>query len=408
MGNFIVLINIMNLAIVSPYPPVFTGIGQYGYHISRILAGSGQFTDITVLAGAPASSQAVWSSQPLTVNYAWQPEHLGAGRVILSHLRHINPDLVWYNLGASMFGRSPLANLLGIFSLNLVRLSGIPTVITLHELVEQVDLRALNAPGGRLARQGARILTNLATYADVVCLTMRRYVDWLSSHRPNLNCMYIPIGAYSRPEFLPEQASPELLFFTSFAPFKGLEVLIEAYRSLLCQYPDLRLTVAGAEHPRFPGYAESLRRNFESLPGLCWLGQVPEDHVRELFARAQIVVLPYIAATGSSSVLYQAAMWGRPLVVSDLPEIRSVTAESGLEVEFFKTGDAASLAGTIQLLLDAPTLRRAQASHNFSAIQYVRPEEICRLYLQAFNMALETRHSSKRLVIPAATIVESI
>src|SRR3972149_5411351 len=42
----------MHLAIVSPYPPNITGIGQYGYYVSRLLAQSGVFHRITVLTGA--------------------------------------------------------------------------------------------------------------------------------------------------------------------------------------------------------------------------------------------------------------------------------------------------------------------------------------------------------------------
>jgi hypothetical protein len=36
--------------------------------------------------------------------------------------------------------------------------------------------------------------------------------------------------------------------------------------------------------------------------------------------------------------------------------------------------------------------------HNFAAIQRIRPENTCRAYLQAFNLALEARRSSKRIV----------
>ncbi len=126
-----------------------------------------------------------------------------------------------------------------------------------------------------------------------------------------------------------------------------------------------------------------------------------------MFSGAQIVVLPYLASTGSSSVLYQAAMWGRALVASDLPETCFVAAESGLAVEFFANRDTDGLAGAIQALLDSPARRRAQMEHNYSAIQHTRPEETCRLYLQAFNQALDAHHSPQRLHVPAAVPLET-
>ncbi len=403
----------MELAIVSPFPPSITGIGQYGYHVSRALAQSGQFSRVTVLAGARAGlprpmtpSLTRPAGRSFSVEYAWQPDQLSAGPAILSALQRLQPDLVWYNMGASVFGRSPLANLLGFLSLGWARWAGLPTVVTLHELVELADLKTLNAPGGRLAQLGARWLTGLATQADVVCFTMRRYVEWFAARRPAAACAHIPIGAYRAPLRLPEPDGPELLFFTTLAPYKGLEVLLAAYRSLLPRYPGLRLTIAGTEHPRFSGYAESLRRDFAHLPGICWLGQVPEERVRDVFAGAQIVVLPYIASTGSSSVLYQVATWGRALVASDLPETISVTAESGLEVELFRNRDTAGLASAIQSLLDSPQRRRDQVEHNFTVIRRSRPEETCRLYLQAFNRALAYHQRAERLEVPAVLPVE--
>jgi glycosyltransferase involved in cell wall biosynthesis len=391
----------MKLDIISPYPPAITGIGQYGYHVSRALEESGLFSKITILAGAQpdltTSAARVPSSATIQVDYAWRPDHPETFGAILAGIQHRKPDLVWFNIGASVFGRSPLANLLGLANLGLVRALGYPTVVTLHELVELADLKTLKAPGGKLAQCGARLLTHLATNADVVCLTMKRYIDWFRWHKPFLRTVHTPIGAYQTPAFVPEPEQPELLFFTTLAPYKGLEILLVAYRELLSNNPALRLTIAGTEHPRFPGYSQHLREISAALPGVRFLGQVAEAEIRGLFAQSSIVVLPYLASTGSSSVLYQAAAWGRALVASDLPETQNVAAESGLKVNFYPTHDADALAASIQRMLAAPAARAAQTRHNFSAIQNIRPEDTCKRYVRAFNLALEMRHISKRL-----------
>jgi glycosyltransferase involved in cell wall biosynthesis len=391
----------MHLAIVGPYPPNVTGIGQYGYHVSRGLAQSGLFTRITVLTSACRDGSPVDTPAPILIRNSWRPNQVNAGFEIMTHLQQLKPDVVWFNLGTSVFGRSPLANLSGFLAPVQAHQAGFPTIVTLHELAELADLRALNAPGGPLALYGARLLTNIATRVDVVCLTMHRYVDWLSVRQPALHCLHIPIGAYHTPEILAESGSPELLFFTTLAPYKGLEVLLEAFQSIQANYPDLRLTIAGAEHARFPGYAQRLRRTYDQLTGVRWLGQVMEDDIRGLFQRAQIMVLPYNASTGSSSVLYQAASWGRPVVASNLPETQAVARESGLKVALFQRGEATSLATVLRTQLDSAAERRAQVEHNFAAILRNRPEETCRAYLQAFNLALESHRSAKRIAIPA-------
>ena len=388
----------MHLAIVSPFPPSITGIGQYGYHLTRALASSGLFSRLTVLAG---SAQPRRGHHPnhlgiTEIEYCWQPGSLRARSAILSRMKQLHPDLIWFNLGASIFGKSPLSNLLGLFTpMSASRL--FPTVVTLHELVELADLRALNAPGGALAPLGARLLTRISTQADVICLTMQHYAEWLSAR--GVDCAHIPIGAYHEPELLDETDSCELLFFTTLAPYKGLELLIEAFTRLRGEMPGLRLMIAGTAHTRFPNYAQELRKCFGESKGIQWLGQVSEDHVKDLFRRAEIVVLPYAASTGSSSVLYQAATWGRAVVASDLNEIRKLTLENDLQVQFFEKDNLDSLCDSLRLLLHSSSLRRDQARHNYTSIQHLRPKATCYRYVAAFNHALEKRQSTKRIPV---------
>ena len=386
----------MHLAIVSPFPPSITGIGQYGYHLTRALENSGLFTRITVLAGSARNGVNPNHLGITNVDYCWQPDSFQARPAILSRLQHLHPDLVWFNLGASIFGKSPVSNLSGLLT-PMVTAREFPTVVTMHELVELADLKALNAPGGIFAPLGARLLTRMATQADVVCLTMRHYAQWLS--RRGIDCAHIPIGAYHEPELLNEDDARELLFFTTLAPYKGLELLLETFCRLRAEYSQLRLSIAGASHARFQEYGQELRAQFNGAQGVQWLGEVPEDRVKDLFRRAQIVVLPYAASTGSSSVLYQAATWGRAIVASDLNEIRKVTMENKLQVQFFEKDNPQSLYHALRLMLDSPALRRIQAQHNFNSIQNLRPRATCQRYIRAFNRALEKRESTKRIPV---------
>jgi glycosyltransferase involved in cell wall biosynthesis len=386
----------MHLVIVSPFPPSITGIGQYGYHVTRSLANSGLFSQLTILAGSAKNGQHPNHLGLTEVDYCWQPNSLNARQNILSRLKRLKPDLIWFNLGASVFGKSPLSNLSGLLT-PMSAMRAFPTVVTLHEVVELADLRALNAPGGSLAPLGARVLTNIATQADVVCLTMHHYAEWLSAR--GVECAHIPIGAYHEPELLKETDSCELLFFTTLAPYKGLELLIEGFTRLRAEYPYLRLTVAGTAHTRFPNYGQDLKTRFNETHGIQWLGQVSEDEVKDLFRRARVVILPYAASTGSSSVLYQAATWGRAIVASDLLEIQKITLENNLRVEFFENNSVEKLCEAIRRLLDSASLRGEQAQHNFKSIQHLRPKATCHRYIRVFNRALEKRQSTKRILL---------
>lgn len=385
----------MYLVIVTPFPPTITGIGQYGYHVTRALAASAMFSRITVLAGSHRNGISPNHLGSTELEYCWAPGQSEARGAILSRVRRLNPDLVWFNAGASIFGKSPWLNISGLLTPLSVQRMGYPTVVTLHELVELTDLRALNAPGGPFAKWGARLLTAITSRADLLCVTMKNYADTLA--RRGVDCMYIPIGAYHEPQLLSESNSQEILFFTTLAPFKGLELLLEAFHALRKEYPNLKLTIAGSDHVRFPGYARELKSRFATLDGIQWLGQTSEDDVRSLFQRSQIVVLPYTASTGSSSVLYQAATWGRPVVASDLSDIQKLAADNDLQVQFYRNGNIESLCAALRILLDSKTTRQCQAQHNVNAMQRNRPDETCRKYVQAFNRALEKRRSPKRI-----------
>jgi len=387
----------MHLAVVSPFPPAITGIGQYGYHVTRALAMSNAFEQITVLAGSDQNKTLPNQPGNLKIDYCWAPGQWNARSVLLSRMKRLRPDLIWFNFGASIFGKSPWQNLSGLLTPFFARRLDFPTIITMHELAEVSDLRTLNAPGGFMAPLGARLLTSIVSQTDVLCLTMSQYTKILTDR--GADCLYIPIGAYHQPEMLAESNSHDLLFFTTLAPFKGLELLIAAFGRLQPEFPDLTLTIAGTRHARFPEYGRNLKTQFEHMPGVRWLGEINESDVKPLFEQACMIVLPYAASTGSSSVLYQAATWGRPVIASDLTEIQQLAQESDLQVEFFRNGSLASLCQTIRTLLLAPEKQHQQTAHNFQAIQRARPTETCRKYIHAFNRALEKSLSPKRIPV---------
>lgn len=397
----------LHLAIISPYPPAITGIGQYGYHVSRLLADSGAFSKISVLCGETSLGGSNHSPH-IEMLSGWQPNQFNIGWRIPVLLRKIKPDAVWFNLGVSIFGRSPIANLSGFLSPSGTRSLGLPSIVTLHELPELADLRTLKAPGWIFAMYGARLLSRLATHADVICLTMKRYVDWLSISRPGPHYLHIPISTFYPPERLPDPETLELLFFSTLTPFKGLENLLNAFYILRSDYPGLHLTIAGVENVRFPKYASQIKAKYKWLTGVNWRGQVPETDVRDMFQRASIVVLPYQASTGASSILVQAASWGKAIVASDLEDIRAISHENGLNVTFFKRGEVQSLLDVLRIHLDSPDYRRSQGEHNYNAIRCRRPEAMREAYFQAINLALETHHNTSRIILPTPSSTEPI
>ena len=77
----------MHLAVVSPFPPAITGIGQYGFHTSRSLSDSHAFDRISILAGASNGSIPSFDIPDLEVEYPWRLDHADSGKNIIATLK---------------------------------------------------------------------------------------------------------------------------------------------------------------------------------------------------------------------------------------------------------------------------------------------------------------------------------
>ena len=107
-----------------------------------------------------------------------------------------------------------------------------------------------------------------------------------------------------------------------------------------------------------------------------------------MFARATMVVLPYTATTGASSVLHRAAGFGRPVVASDLPDLRAVAEEENLLIEYAPPNDAAALATVLARLLSDPARQAAIAQHNFVMMQGMTLDHTCLRYIELFEQVV--------------------
>ncbi len=385
----------MNLCVVSPFPPELTGVGQYGWNIVQGLAQTGAFSAITVLAQTtPAPETQTAPSGPVVVRRCWSRDDLLAGARLARQIRAAKPAVVWFNLGYTVFGLSRPANFLGLLTPYVTRRLGLPLVTTLHQIFEVTPPSSIGARNGHLTAFGAHTATRLLLQAGAVCVTLGRYQRVLQKHYAAGQVHHLPLGAYVSPEALPYPDPPreDILFFGSVAPFKGLPVLLEAFERLQRHRPQVTLTIAGGDHPRFPGYAHSLERAALARTGagphgVRWLGARPEDELRALFAQARVVALPYLATTGASSVLYRAATYGRAVVASELVDLRAAAEEARLVVDYVPPGDPAALAHALAALLADPARQTAQTQHNLAVMQTMTVEQTCARYLALFEQA---------------------
>jgi glycosyltransferase involved in cell wall biosynthesis len=154
--------------------------------------------------------------------------------------------------------------------------------------------------------------------------------------------------------------SKVLLFFGFIRPYKGLDILLDAFRSIAPEHPDLSLLIAGERfHSRDKTSGQDCGYWKETGPvqsQVVWIDRyVPDEEIGRYFALADVFVAPYRSVT-QSGPLNIAYAFDRPAIASDLPGFRECV-EVGESGYLFEPGNAADLARTIELFLEKPIPR---------------------------------------------------
>ncbi|NIM06086.1 MAG: glycosyltransferase [Armatimonadetes bacterium] len=152
-----------------------------------------------------------------------------------------------------------------------------------------------------------------------------------------------------------ELSGDVLLFFGFVREYKGLRVLLEAMPEVLKQ-KEVTLLVVGEFWKDKSRYMEQISRHGMGAQVKIFDAYVPNEEVGLYFAAADLVVQPYLSASGSG-VCQIAYGFDRPVIatnVGSLPEVIQ-DGENGRIVE---PGSVHSLAKAVTESLEPETLRR--------------------------------------------------
>jgi glycosyltransferase involved in cell wall biosynthesis len=127
-------------------------------------------------------------------------------------------------------------------------------------------------------------------------------------------------------------------------------------------------------------------KNGLSLSNVAFLGYVEENDLLGVFEKADVVVLPYLTATGTSGVFHLACGFGKAIIASDLPELRELIAE-GASAILVPPGDVKALKDAILSVIDNKELRESLERRNLAFAQKenwgVVAEAYEKVYLEA-------------------------
>lgn len=378
----------MKICLVTAFPPSRRGLNEYGYHIARELQAD-PLISLTILAD---ETEGIASEEmpDFDVRRCWDFNCLTNTPRILTVVREIRPDVVWYNLLFSTFGNRPFPAFAGLTAPAATRVAGYYTHVTLHHLMDNIDLTDAGVRWPRVYRMAGTIATRALLAANSVSVLLPAYRRTLIEKYRGENVHFRAHGILSArpeyPDFHLRESSPTILAFGKWGTYKRLELLIETFKTVAQQTPHCRLVIAGANHPMTPGYVESVAATVQDDPRIEFTGYVPEEAIGPLFRRAAILVLPYSSATGSSGVAHLAAEYGVPIVSADIQDFRDMALDEGLAIAFYKTGSSESMAEKILEILHSPERQREMAEANFSAALRMTMPQIIRRYLRSFDV----------------------
>ncbi|MCS7297969.1 MAG: glycosyltransferase [Bacteroidia bacterium] len=164
-----------------------------------------------------------------------------------------------------------------------------------------------------------------------------------------------------------------LLFFGLIRRYKGLDLLLHAWRSeKLRQFSNVRLLIAGELYEPYEKYRPLLEDALIRDRIIFHEGFVPEERVRYYFCAADAVVQPYLSAT-QSGITQIAYHFEKPMVVTRVGGLPEMVPDK--EVGFVCEPTVASLTEALGALLTTPleqfipSIRQAKSRLSWTAFR---------------------------------------
>ena len=161
-----------------------------------------------------------------------------------------------------------------------------------------------------------------------------------------------------------------ILFLSRLDPKKNLEVLLDAFARIAPYYPNSRLLIAGEGNNSYVDELKKRVRALDLVDRVIWLGHVEGQRKQDLWARADIFVLPSFSENFGIAAV-EAMLAGLPCVIGKGVAVASNAAAEGAVIAVEPQLDEVAFALN-RLLADEDLRRqigvkaREHAKHNYS------------------------------------------
>ena len=289
--------------------------------------------------------------------------------------------------------RQKVAAALGLMLPYVCKLKKIPNIVLLHNILEEVDLGSAGFTSNKVLTKLysfiGTTLTKLILKADVVAVTMQKYVTILENKYNVKNVKLIPHGTFEipkEPNYITPSDPMQIMAFGKFGTYKKVEAMIEAVEKVRKSTDlNLEVVIAGEDNPNVPGYLAQVKEAYKDVPQIRFTGYVEENEVPVLFNESTVVVFPYTSTTGSSGVLHQAGSYGKAVIMPDLGDLALLVKDEGYQGEFFDPKSVDSLAKAIESIVTNNDYKVKLGQINYKAATAHPMSDIADMYLNTFK-----------------------
>lgn len=368
----------LKVALVSTHPPGKETLNEYGYYLLKHLQQNENIREVVLIADRLPAGETYGINNagcPLTIETVWKFNSLMNPWHIIKALKKTKPDIVLFNIQFLSFGDKKIAAALGLLIPFLSKLAGFPAVVLLHNIMEEVDLKGAGITSNKLLAALYRFvgttLTRFVLAADMVAVTIPKFVETLERKYGAKNVALVPHGSFEvppQPAFTLPAGPKKVMTFGKFGTYKKVEVMIDAVELVRKKSKtELEIVIAGTDSPNKKGYLERVKEQYAHVNDLHFTGYVQEEDVPAIFNDSAVVVFPYTSTTGSSGVLHQAGSYGKAVIMPDLGDLGELMREEGYAGELFESENAESLANAIQKVVENDDYRRELGEKNYFA-----------------------------------------
>lgn len=337
------------------------GLNSYAKNLAMALAAAG--VDVTVLADRSDGQEDRYTEDGVRVHRVWRIGSTDVAR-LASEVEALCPSVVHLQYELFMFGPNRSALVPPVLMRRLR--SRVPLVTTVHGVIPPRDFRALassyarHVPSEATRRLYGSVVRRVVRSSDLVVAHNWSLLTSISSYENPVAARVIPLGI-DRPGPPRDRAEAlahfglddrrRAVFFGFLLPYKGLDTLERAAPVLARE--GVEVLVAG-------GNSGDARSTFSGSHGgggpggVVRIGYVEEDAIADLFAVADVLVLPYRFGLAGSGPLALAATNRTPVVVSDVP---SLAETLDVPAATFARNDPGALADAVLRVLDDTAVR---------------------------------------------------